>query len=63
MGDAVALAKKTSAKFVGAFELAQALMQAGYPMDPQGAMATAGNMGGTIELTDEVAVTIVPAVS
>jgi hypothetical protein len=25
-------------------------------------MATAGNTGGTIELTDEVAVTIVPAV-
>ncbi len=62
VGDAVALAKRTSAKFVGAYELAQALMRAGYPMDPQGAMATAGNMGGTIALTDEVAVTIVPAV-
>ena len=62
VGDAVALAKRTSAKFVGAFELAQALMRAGYPMDPQSAMATAGNMGGTIALTDEVAVTIVPAV-
>ena len=62
VGDAVALAKTTSAKFVGAYELAQALMQAGYPMDPKAAMATAGNMGGTIDLTDEVAVTIVPAV-
>lgn len=62
VGDAVELAKKTSAKFVGAYELAQALMQAGYPMDPKAAMATAGNMGGTIDLTDEVAVTIVPAV-
>jgi len=62
VGDAVALAKKTGAKFVGAFELAQALMRAGYPMDLQSVMATAGNMGGTIELTDEVAVAFVPAI-
>jgi len=61
VGDAVALAQRTKAQFVGAFELAQALAGAGYPAD-QATMATAGNMGGTIDLTDEVAVTIVPAV-
>jgi len=61
VGDAVALAQRTKAKFVGAYELAQALTAAGYPAD-QATMATAGNMGGTIDLTDEVAVTIVPAV-
>jgi L-ascorbate metabolism protein UlaG (beta-lactamase superfamily) len=62
VGDAVELAKKTSAKFVGSFELAQALMGAGYPMDPQSLFATVGNMGGTIKLTDEVSVSIVNAV-
>lgn len=61
VGDAVALAQKTKAKFVGAFELAQALAGAGYPAD-QATTATAGNMGGTIDLTDEVSVTLVPAV-
>ena len=61
VGDAVAVAKKTGAKFVGVNDLAQALMRAGYPMDPQG-VTTAGNIGGTIELTEEVAVTLVPAV-
>lgn len=62
VGDAVAIAKRTGAKFVGPFELAQALMHAGYPMDPQGVLATAGNVGGSIPLTDEVTVTLVPAV-
>jgi L-ascorbate metabolism protein UlaG (beta-lactamase superfamily) len=61
VGDAVALAQKTKAKFVGSYELAQALTGSGYPAD-QATMATAGNIGGTIDLTDEVAVTIVPAV-
>jgi L-ascorbate metabolism protein UlaG (beta-lactamase superfamily) len=61
VGDAIALAQKTMARFVGAFDLAQVLTAAGYPAD-QATMATAGNMGGTIALTDEVAVTIVPAV-
>ncbi len=62
VGEAVALAQRTRAKFVGPFELAEALMGAGYPMDRQGMMATAGNIGGTIPLTDEVAVSIVQAV-
>jgi L-ascorbate metabolism protein UlaG (beta-lactamase superfamily) len=61
VGDAVALATKTHAKFVGAFELAQALVSAGYPAE-QATMATSGNMGGTLQLTDEVAVTLVPAI-
>ena len=61
VGDAVALAQRTKARFVGAFELAQALAAAGYPAD-QATNATAGNMGGTIDLTDEVSVTLVPAV-
>jgi L-ascorbate metabolism protein UlaG (beta-lactamase superfamily) len=62
VGDAVAIAKRTNAKFVGAIDLARLLMAVGYPMDPRGLTATAGNMGGTIQLTDEVAVTLVPAV-
>ncbi len=62
VGDAIAIAKRTQARFVGAFELAKALMGAGYPMDPKSMVMTAGNMGGTIPLTDEVSVTLVPAV-
>jgi L-ascorbate metabolism protein UlaG (beta-lactamase superfamily) len=61
VGDAVALAQKTRAKFVGTFDLAQALVGAGYPAD-QATLATAGNVGGSIELTDEIAVSIMPAV-
>jgi L-ascorbate metabolism protein UlaG (beta-lactamase superfamily) len=61
VGDAVELAQKTKAKFVGAFDLGRVLTGAGYPAD-LATVATAGNIGGTIELTDEVAVTMVPAV-
>ncbi len=61
-GDAVALGKATNATFVGPAELARVLAAAGYPMDPKTMMVTAGNMGGTLKLTDEVSVTLVPAV-
>lgn len=61
VGDAIALQKKTNAKFVGAFELGHALVGAGAPAD-SATMATLGNPGGTIKLNDEVSVTIVPAI-
>ncbi|HEY7725540.1 MAG TPA: metal-dependent hydrolase [Anaeromyxobacteraceae bacterium] len=60
VGDAVALGTRTGAKLVGAFDLSRALVAAGYPKD-QATAATAGNIGGTIPLGDEVSVTIVPA--
>jgi len=61
VGDAVALGQKTGAKLVTSFELTAALVGAGFPKD-QATIATAGNVGGTIELTPEVSVTLVPAV-
>jgi len=61
VGDAVALAQKTGAKLVATFDLMQVLVGAGYPKE-QATMATAGNVGGTIQLTPELAVSFVPAV-
>ncbi|BDG08355.1 metal-dependent hydrolase [Anaeromyxobacter paludicola] len=61
VGDAVAIGRRTHAKLVASFELARQLALAGYP-EEQAGMATSGNMGGTIVLSDEVSVTIVPAV-
>lgn len=61
VGDAVELGKRTGAKLVSIFEVANALAGAGFPKD-QATMATAGNIGGTIALGDEVKVTLVPAV-
>ncbi len=62
VGDAIALGKSTGATLVAANELAKALVAAGYPSDPKKLAATAGNMGGTMKLNEEVSVTIVPAV-
>lgn len=61
VGDAVAIAKRTGAKLVGSFDLAGALIAAGYPA-AQAGMMTSGNVGGTIALDDEVSVTLVAAV-
>lgn len=61
VGDAAAIAKRTGAKLVAGFDLANALVGAGYPAE-QATMMTSGNIGGTIALTDEVSVTIAPAV-
>ncbi len=61
VGDAVALGARTGAKLVTSFDLARALVAAGYPKE-QATMETSGNIGGTIELTGEVSVTMVPAV-
>ena len=58
-GDVVALGKATGAKFIGPPELGQALVGDGFPADQA---KTGGNMGGSIALTDEVSVTMVPAV-
>jgi L-ascorbate metabolism protein UlaG (beta-lactamase superfamily) len=58
--DAVALGK-AGATLVSVFELCNALQSIGFPKD-QSAMATCGNVGGTIALGDEVKVTLVPAV-
>ena len=61
VGDAVALGTRTGARLVTSFDLARALLGAGYPKE-QATMATAGNVGGTIRLDGEVSVTMVPAV-
>ncbi|MHB8417757.1 MAG: metal-dependent hydrolase [Myxococcales bacterium] len=58
--DAVALGK-AGAKLVGSFELGSALVASGFPQDGA-SMTTLGNAGGTIPLTDEVQVALVPAV-
>jgi len=60
VGDAVAIATRTGAKLVAGFDLSGALVAQGYPA-AQATMVTAGNIGGTIVLTDEVSVTIAPA--
>lgn len=60
VGDAVDIAKRTGAKLVAGFDLSGALVAQGYPA-AQATMMTAGNIGGTIALDDEVSVTIVPA--
>ena len=60
VGDAIALGTRTGAKLVTNFDLSKALVAAGYPKE-QATMMTAGNIGGTIPLGDEVSVTIVPA--
>ena len=62
VGDAIAVGKATGAKLVAPNELAKVLAAAGYPSDPAKLAATAGNMGGTMKLNDEVSVTMVPAV-
>jgi L-ascorbate metabolism protein UlaG (beta-lactamase superfamily) len=60
VGDAIALATRTGAKLVGAFDLGRTLVAAGYP-EAQAGFATLGNIGGSIEAGDAT-VTIVPAV-
>lgn len=59
VGEAVAIGKRTGAKLVTNFELANALVGAGYPKEQAG-FDTVGNMGGTIE-TGDATVTMVPA--
>lgn len=60
VGDSIDLAKRTGAKLVAVFELSNLLVGAGYPKE-QATLMTAGNMGGTLVLSDEVSVTFVPA--
>jgi len=60
VGDSVALAQRTGAKLVTVGELASLLAEAGIPK-AQASMETSGNMGGTFALTDEVSITLVPA--
>jgi L-ascorbate metabolism protein UlaG (beta-lactamase superfamily) len=60
VGDSLALAKRTGAKLVTSFDLNKALVGAGYPKE-NATIATSGNIGGTFQLTGEVAVTLVPA--
>jgi len=60
VGDAVAIAKRTGAKLVSAFDLGSSLVaNAGFPKDQAG-FDTQGNMGGAIQAGDAV-VNIVPA--
>jgi L-ascorbate metabolism protein UlaG (beta-lactamase superfamily) len=59
VGDAVAIGKRTGAKLVTNFELAQELVGAGYPKDQAG-FETVGNMGGSIEAGDATVI-MVPA--
>ncbi len=60
VGDAVAIAKRTGAKLITNFELATALVGAGYPKENAG-MDTAGNMGGAIQAGDATVI-MVPAI-
>ncbi len=60
VGDAIDIAKRTGAKLVANYDLSVTLVGAGYPKD-QATMMTAGNVGGTIPLAEDVAVTFVPA--
>jgi L-ascorbate metabolism protein UlaG (beta-lactamase superfamily) len=62
VGDLMAVGKATGARLIASNELAKALVAAGYPMDPQKITPSAGNIGGTIVLNDEVSITMVPAV-
>lgn len=63
VGDAAAIAKKTGARLVATYDLAQALVQyAGFPKDQMG-FDTLGNVGGELWLLDgEVRIAFVPAV-
>jgi L-ascorbate metabolism protein UlaG (beta-lactamase superfamily) len=60
VGDAIAIGKRTGAKLITNFELASALVAAGYPKDQAG-LDTVGNMGGTIQAGD-AEVSMVPAI-
>ncbi|BDG02077.1 metal-dependent hydrolase [Anaeromyxobacter oryzae] len=59
VGDAVAIGKRTGAKLVTNFELAQELVGAGYPKDAAG-FETVGNLGGVIQAGDATVI-MVPA--
>ena len=59
VGEAIALAKRTKAKLVASFDLARALVSAGFPKDQAG-MDTSGNVGGRIQAGDATVI-IVPA--
>ncbi|WP_242396097.1 metal-dependent hydrolase [Anaeromyxobacter oryzisoli] len=60
VGDAVAIGKRTGAKLVTTGELAQALVEAGYPKDAAG-VETVGNVGGTFHAGDATVI-MVPAI-
>jgi len=60
VGEAVAVGKRTGAKLITNFELAKALVDAGYPKDNAG-FDTVGNMGGQIQ-TGDATVIMVPAI-
>lgn len=63
VGDAAAIAKKTGARLVATFDLAQALAQfGGFPKEQMG-FDTMGNFGGELSLLDgEVRIAFIPAV-
>jgi L-ascorbate metabolism protein UlaG (beta-lactamase superfamily) len=60
VGEAVAIGKRTGAKLITNFELATALVGAGYPKEQAG-FDSVGNMGGSIPAGDATVV-MVPAV-
>jgi len=57
VGDAVAIGKRTGAKLITNFELAKALVDAGYPKDSAG-FDTVGNMGGQIRTGDATVIMV-----
>jgi L-ascorbate metabolism protein UlaG (beta-lactamase superfamily) len=57
VGDAVAIAKRTGAKLITNFELANALVAAGYPKENAG-FDTIGNMGGAIQAGDATVIMV-----
>jgi L-ascorbate metabolism protein UlaG (beta-lactamase superfamily) len=57
VGEAVAIGKRTGAKLITNFELAKALVDAGYPKDNAG-FDTVGNVGGQIKAGDATVIMV-----
>jgi L-ascorbate metabolism protein UlaG (beta-lactamase superfamily) len=60
VGEAVAIAKRTGAKLISAFDLGRQLVAAGFPKEQAG-FDTQGNIGGAIQAGDATVI-LVPAV-
>jgi L-ascorbate metabolism protein UlaG (beta-lactamase superfamily) len=57
VGEAIAIAKRTGAKLITNFDLAQALVAAGYPKEQAG-FDSAGNVGGQIRAGDATVIMV-----
>jgi L-ascorbate metabolism protein UlaG (beta-lactamase superfamily) len=61
VGDTMEIARRSGARLVAGYDLANALVAEGFPAG-QAPITLKGNMGGTIQLAEDVSVTIVPAI-